>query len=65
MANVYSRIYLQLVFSPIRHENVIPAKHQKELQKFTTGIIQNKKHKLIYAGSCSYFHRLPAISAIT
>jgi putative transposase len=47
MANVYTRIYLQLVFSPIRHENVIPAKYQEELQKFTTGIIQNKKHKLL------------------
>jgi putative transposase len=47
MANTYTRIYLQLVFSPMRRENVIPVKHQEELQKYTTGIIQNRKHKLL------------------
>lgn len=47
MANTYSRIYLQLVFSPKRRENVIPVKHQEELQKYTTGVIQNRKHKLL------------------
>jgi REP element-mobilizing transposase RayT len=47
MANAYTQIYLQLVFSPMRHENVIPQKHKEELQKYTTGIIQNRKHKLL------------------
>ncbi len=47
MANVYTQIYLQLVFSPMKHENVIPQKHKEELQKYTTGIIQNRKHKLL------------------
>jgi len=47
MANTYTQIYLQLVFSPIRHENVIPQKHKEELHKYTTGIIQNRKHKLL------------------
>ena len=47
MANVYSQIYLQLVFSPLGHENVIPQKHKEELQKYTTGIIQNRRHKLL------------------
>jgi len=47
MANTYSRINLQLVFSPKKRENVIPVKHQEELQKYTTGIIQNRKHKLL------------------
>jgi putative transposase len=47
MANVYTQIYLQLVFSPLRHENVIPHRHKEELQKYTTGIIQNRKHKLL------------------
>ena len=47
MANVYTQVYLQLVFSPMRHENVIPQKHNEELQKYTTGIIQNRKHKLL------------------
>jgi putative transposase len=47
MANTYTRIYLQLVFSPMGHENVIPVKHKEELHKYTTGIIQNRKHKLL------------------
>jgi REP element-mobilizing transposase RayT len=47
MANVYTQIYLQLVFSPMKHENVIPQKHKEELKKYTTGIIQNRKHKLL------------------
>ena len=47
MANAYTQIYLQLVFSPMSHENVIPQKHKEELQKYTTGIIQNRKHKLL------------------
>jgi len=47
MANVYTKIYIQLVFSPMGRENIIPINHQEELQKYTTGIIQNLKHKLL------------------
>jgi REP element-mobilizing transposase RayT len=47
MANVYTKIYLQLVFTPQGRENVIPVRHKEELQKYTTGIIQNRKHKLL------------------
>jgi putative transposase len=47
MANTYTKIYLHLVFSPLGRENIIPVKHKEELQKYTTGIIQNRKHKLL------------------
>jgi putative transposase len=47
MANTYTKIYLQLVFSPKRHESVLPVKHKEEIQKYITGIIQNRKHKLL------------------
>jgi len=47
MANTYTQIYLQLVFSPLGHENIMPVKHKEELNKYTTGIIQNRKHKLL------------------
>jgi REP-associated tyrosine transposase len=47
MANTYTQIYLQMVFSPWNHENIIPSKHKEELQKYTTGIIQKRKHKLL------------------
>lgn len=47
MANTYTRIYIHLVFSPLGRTNTIPVKHKEELQKYTTGIIQNRKHKLL------------------
>ena len=47
MANTYTKIYLQLVFTPSGRENIIPVKHKEELQRYTTGIIQNRKHKLL------------------
>ena len=34
MANTYTQIYLQLVFTPEGRENVIPVKHKEELQKY-------------------------------
>jgi putative transposase len=51
MANTYSRIYLQLVFTPCGRENIIPVKHKEELQKYITGIIQLRKHKLLAINS--------------
>ncbi|MDP4224490.1 MAG: IS200/IS605 family transposase [Bacteroidota bacterium] len=47
MANTYTKIYLQIVFTPLKREYIIPSKHKEELQKYTTGIIQNRKHKLL------------------
>jgi putative transposase len=53
MANTYTRIYLQLIFSPISRDNTIPVKHKEEFHKYTTGIIQNRKHKLLAINSVS------------
>lgn len=47
MANTYTQIYLQLVFSPMNRECILPVKHKEELHKYTTGIIQKRKHKLL------------------
>lgn len=47
MANTYTQIYLQIVFSPSGYGNIIPIKHKEEIQKFATGIIQNNGHKLL------------------
>jgi putative transposase len=47
MANTYTQIYLYFVFCPLGRENVIPNRIKEELQKYTTGIIQNRKHKLL------------------
>jgi putative transposase len=51
MANTYTQIYLQLVFAPKGRENIIPVTHKEELHKYTTGIIQNRKHKLLAINS--------------
>jgi putative transposase len=47
MANTYTQIYLQLVFSPSGRENIIPVKHKEELKMYTTGIIQKRNHKML------------------
>ncbi len=47
MVNTYTKVYIQLVFSPFKRENVITVKYNEELQRYSTGIIQNKKHKLL------------------
>ena len=38
-------------FSPKGRENIIPVKHKEELHKYTTGIVQNRKHKLLAINS--------------
>lgn len=47
MANTYTKIYLQLVFSPFDRKGTIPIRHKEELHKYMTGIIQNRNHKLL------------------
>jgi REP element-mobilizing transposase RayT len=47
MANTYSQVYLHFIFAVKGRTNVIPKKYNDELQKYMTGIIQNRKQKLI------------------
>lgn len=47
MANTYTQLYIQTVFAVRGRANLIPPKFKEELQKYTTGIIQNRKHKLL------------------
>ena len=47
MANTYSQIYIHIVFTVQGRLNLIPKQHRKELQKILTGIISNRKQKLI------------------
>jgi len=47
MANTYTQIYLQFVFSVKGRQNLIPQAHNDELQKYITGLIQNRKQKLL------------------
>ena len=47
MANTYTQIYIQIVFSVQGRRNLIGKNHKEELYKYIAGIIRNKGQKLI------------------
>jgi len=47
MANTYSQIYLQFVLAVKNRECVIPKAHKEELHKYFTGLVQNRKAKML------------------
>ena len=47
MANTYTQIYLQIVFTVRNRECLIRETFRETLQKYMTGIIQNRGHKLL------------------
>lgn len=47
MANTFSQIYLQFVFAVKHRQNLIPREHKEELHKYITGLVQNRKSKMI------------------
>ena len=47
MANTFSQIYLQFVFAVQNRRNLIPKEHKEELHKYITGLVQNRKAKMI------------------
>ena len=47
MANTFSQVYLHYVFSVKGRENLISNKNKEELQKYITGIVSNRNHKLL------------------
>ncbi len=47
MANTYSQVYLQFVFSVKGRQSLINPKHNDELQKYITGIVQNRNQKML------------------
>ena len=65
MANTYSQIYIHIVFSVKGRENLIRSIHREELQKYVSGIIKHKEHKLyaIYIQP-DHVHMLVSINPI-
>ena len=47
MANTYTQIYIQIVIVVKGRHCLIPSAKKENLYKYMTGIIRNKKHKLI------------------
>lgn len=50
MANTYSQIYIQTVFAVSGRANLIRPEWRDEFYKYITGIVRNKKQKLISIG---------------
>jgi putative transposase len=55
MPNTYSQIYIQIVFAVKGRQNFIKESFREEVQKYMSGIINNKKQKL-YAIYCMPDH---------
>lgn len=47
MANTFSQIYLQFVFAVKQRESLIPKEHKEELHKYVTGLVHNRKAKML------------------
>ena len=57
MANTYTQLYIQIVFTVKGRQNILPKKHKEELHKHVSGIIQNRKNSLIVINSVpDHFH---------
>jgi REP element-mobilizing transposase RayT len=47
MANTFSQIYLQFVFAVKGRQSLIPKENKEELHKYITGLVQNRKAKML------------------
>ena len=47
MANTYSQLYIQIVFAVKGRQNLIRSEIREELQKYISGIIENRGQKLL------------------
>lgn len=47
MANTYTQLYIQAVFSVKKREHLIPKAHKSQVERYMTGVIQERKHKLL------------------
>lgn len=47
MANTYTQLYTHLVFAVKNRQALIPGVHREEIEKYMTGLLQNKGHKLL------------------
>jgi putative transposase len=47
MANTYSQIYIQIVFTVQGRQNLIPKPKRNELHKYITGIVAKRNQKLL------------------
>lgn len=65
MANTYTQLYIQMVFVVKGRQNLIPKVHKAAVYKYITGVIQERKHKLLAInGMPDHIHILLAYTPI-
>jgi REP element-mobilizing transposase RayT len=47
MPNTFSQIYLQFVFAVKGRQSLVPKENKEELHKYITGLVQNRKAKML------------------
>jgi REP element-mobilizing transposase RayT len=47
MANTYTQIYIHIIFAVSGHQNHIPKVHCETINRYISGIIKNRNHKLM------------------
>lgn len=47
MANTYTQIYIQIVFTVKGRECLIPKRHREELHRYISGIVTNRGQKML------------------
>ncbi len=63
MADTYTQLYVHIVFSVKGRQPLIPKQHKAELHQYITGIITNKKQKVIQINSMpDHIHILVGIT---
>lgn len=50
MADVFSQLYIQIIFAVKHRQALISHSWEDELYRYTTGIVQNRGHKMIAIG---------------
>jgi putative transposase len=63
MANTYTQIYIHTVFAVAGRQSLIPKEHKADIYKYITGVIQNKKQKVMAInGMADHVHLLIGMS---
>ena len=47
MPNTFTQLYIHIVFAVKGRQNLIAESNREELQKYITGIVQNREHKML------------------
>jgi len=57
LANTFTQLHIQIVFAVKGRQNLIHSKHNNTIQKYITGIVQNKGHKMLAINNMpDHFH---------